>query len=245
MLSAQKNWRLPKNAQIADQLKSAFLATMSHELRTPLNSIIGFTGILMKGIAGPLNEEQLKQLGMAKGSAQHLLELINDVLDISKIEAGELVVSLRKFDFSKTLKNTVSSVQPLAEKKHLELQLNISGNVKEICSDERRVGQIFLNLLNNSIKFTDKGFVKIECETTDRHITTKVIDTGIGIKKEDMKKLFRPFSQIDIGLTRNHEGTGLGLSICQKLIEKLGGTVTVESEPGFGSTFTVKLPLGE
>jgi signal transduction histidine kinase len=205
-----------ERAESADRLKSAFLATMSHELRTPLNSIIGFTGILMKGIAGPLNDEQLKQLGMAKGSAQHLLALINDVLDISKIEAGELVVSLRKFDFCKVLQDVASSVQPLVNKKNLTLQLNISENIKELYSDERRVGQIFLNLLNNAIKFTDKGHVTIDCEVTDNCIITRVSDTGIGIKKEDMKKLFKPFSQIDTGLTRNHEGTGLGLSICQK-----------------------------
>jgi signal transduction histidine kinase len=197
----------------------------------------------MKGIAGPLNEEQMKQLGMAKGSAQHLLELINDVLDISKIEAGQLVVALRNFNFCKVLQNAVSSVQPLAEKKNLKLQVSISEDVNEIYSDERRVGQILLNLINNAIKFTDKGFITIECKTTDKGIVTKVTDTGIGIKKEDVSKLFKPFSQIDTGLTRNHEGTGLGLSICQKLIEKLEGTITVESEIGVGSTFTVILPL--
>jgi PAS domain S-box-containing protein len=234
-----------ERAESTDRLKSTFLATMSHELRTPLNSIIGFTGILLKGIAGPLNEEQLKQLGMAKGSAHHLLELINDVLDISKIEAGELVVSLRKFNFSKILKNVAFSVQPLIEKKNLKLQLKISDNVKEIYSDERRVGQIFLNLLNNAIKFTDKGLVTIECDATDKDIVTKVNDTGIGIKKEDINKLFKPFSQIDTGLTRNHDGTGLGLSICKKLLEKLCGTISVESEIGKGSTFTVTLPLEE
>lgn len=232
-----------ERAESADRLKSAFLATMSHELRTPLNSIIGFTGILMKGIAGPLNEEQMKQLGMAKGSAQHLLELINDVLDISKIEAGQLVVALRNFNLCIVLQNVVSSVQPLADKKNLKLHLSISEDVNEIYSDERRVGQIFLNLINNSIKFTDKGFVRIECAAINKSIITKVTDTGIGIEKEDMNKLFKPFSQIDTGLTRNHEGTGLGLSICQKLIEKLNGTITVESEIGVGSTFTVTLPL--
>jgi PAS domain S-box-containing protein len=234
-----------ERAESADRLKSAFLATMSHELRTPLNSIIGFTGILMKGIAGPLNEEQLKQLGMAKGSAQHLLELINDVLDISKIEAGELQVSLRVFDLNKLIRNILSIFQPLARKKNLNIELFISENVNGICSDERRVGQIFLNLLNNAIKFTDKGNIKVICEKIDKNIVTKVIDTGIGIKKEDLSRLFKPFSQIDTGLTRNHEGTGLGLSICKKLTEKLGGTISVESEPGIGSSFIVTLPAHE
>jgi signal transduction histidine kinase len=234
-----------ERAESADRLKSAFLASMSHELRTPLNSIIGFTGILMKGIAGPLNEEQMKQLGMAKSSAQHLLELINDVLDISKIEAGELVVSLRKFEFNNMLNNIISIIQPTVEKKNLKLQLIIPENGAEIISDERRVGQIFLNLLNNAVKFSDKGIIKIKCETIDKSIITKIIDTGIGIKIEDINKLFKPFSQIDTGLTRNHEGTGLGLSICKKLTEKLGGTISVASELGVGSTFTVILPSGE
>ncbi|MBU1099189.1 MAG: DUF4154 domain-containing protein [Bacteroidetes bacterium] len=232
-----------EKAESADRLKSAFLATMSHELRTPLNSIIGFTGILMKGIAGPLNDEQLKQLGMAKGSAKHLLDLINDVLDISKIEAGQLVVSPRPFNFANMLKKVIESIQPLADKKNLKLKWNISENVKEITSDERRVEQIVINLLNNSIKFTDRGHVEINCEMINKKIVTKVIDTGIGINKEDMNKLFKPFSQIDTGLTRNHEGTGLGLSISQKLVEKLGGTITVESEVGTGSIFTVTLPI--
>lgn len=232
-----------EKAESADRLKSAFLATMSHELRTPLNSIIGFTGILMKGIAGPLNDEQLKQLGMAKGSAQHLLELINDVLDISKIEAGQLVVSLSEFDFSKMIHKVTSSVEPLAEKKKLDLKLSLPDDEIIINSDERRMSQVFLNLINNAIKFTDKGTIRIDCSISEQRIITKVVDTGIGIKSDDMAKLFKPFSQIDTGLTRNHDGTGLGLSISKKLVEKLGGTITVESKLGVGSTFTVTLPI--
>lgn len=231
-----------ERAESADQLKSAFLATMSHELRTPLNSIIGFTGILLKELAGPLNGEQRKQLGMAQGSAKQLLELINDVLDISKIEAGQLVVSFSDFDFIKTLHAVIATVRPLAEKKGLPLETAFPDIVLPINSDERRVAQILLNIINNAIKFTDKGFVRIAYETTEKTIVTKIIDTGIGIKKEDLRKLFKPFSQIDAGLTRNHEGTGLGLSICQKLVEKLGGTLSVESVPGTGSTFSVALP---
>ena len=232
-----------EKAESADRLKSAFLATMSHELRTPLNSIIGFTGILMKGIAGPLNAEQLKQLGMAKGSALHLLALINDVLDISKIEAGQLVVSLDKFNFSMMMMNVVSTVTPLAEKKQLKLKLNLPEDEVIIDSDERRVGQVFLNLINNAIKFTDRGLITIESFVDDNNVVTNVIDTGIGIKTKDMEKLFKPFSQIETGLTRNHDGTGLGLSISQKLVEKLGGNITVNSEVGVGSTFTVTLPI--
>jgi PAS domain S-box-containing protein len=232
-----------ERAESADRLKSAFLATMSHELRTPLNSIIGFTGILLKGFAGPLNGEQVKQLGMAKTSAMHLLDLVNDVLDISKIEAGRLVVTLKTFDFSKMLKKITSVIQPMAEKKNLKIYLHISDQVGSINSDERRVEQIILNLLNNAVKFTDQGYVKIECETDGQRVITSVRDSGIGIGKKDMDKLFKPFSQVDTGIARNHEGTGLGLSISRKLAEKLGGLITVESEPGKGSTFTVTLPI--
>ncbi|HPN38804.1 MAG TPA: YfiR/HmsC family protein [Melioribacteraceae bacterium] len=232
-----------ERAESADRLKSAFLATMSHELRTPLNSIIGFTGILIKQIAGPLNDEQLKQLNMAKSSAKHLLDLINDVLDISKIEAGELVVTYSPFDFRKSLQKVVLSVQPLAVKKNLELILEVSEEISIINSDCRRIEQIFLNLINNSIKFTETGYIKIESRIKDKFIETKVIDTGIGIKDEDMNKLFKPFSQVDTGITRAHEGTGLGLSICSRLVSKLGGLINVTSKIGEGSTFSVLLPI--
>jgi PAS domain S-box-containing protein len=234
-----------ERAESADRLKSAFLATMSHELRTPLNSIIGFTGILMKQIAGPLNDEQLKQLGMAKASAQHLLALINDVLDISKIEAGQLVVSYKNFNFYNMINKVISSVQPLADKKNIKLLSEIDPDVKELFSDERRVEQILINIINNAIKFTDMGFVKIKSERVKDNIVVKVIDSGIGIKKEDLDKLFKPFIQVDSGLARNHEGTGLGLSISQKLIDKLNGTISVESEIGKGSTFTITFPLSK
>lgn len=241
---ANKELEIEKErAESADRLKSAFLATMSHELRTPLNSIIGFTGILLKGIAGPLNDEQIKQLSMAKGSGQHLLALINDVLDISKIEAGQLVVSFNPFDFGKSLNKVISIVQPLADKKGLKLKADISPLITNVISDERRIEQIFLNLVNNSIKFTDHGFVEVKSELENNSVVTKITDTGIGIADEDMDKLFRPFSQVDTGLTRNHEGTGLGLSICKKLLDKLGGSITVESKVNYGSVFTVSLPL--
>ncbi len=234
-----------ERAESSDRTKSAFLATMSHELRTPLNSIIGFTGILLKGIAGPLNSEQSKQLTMAKRSAQHLLDLINDVLDISKIEAGELVVSKKNFDFNNVLQKVISTIQPLAENKKLKLCLDISNNVGEICSDERRVSQILLNLVNNAVKFTEYGVIKINSVRKENNIITKVIDSGIGISIKDMEKLFKPFSQVDTGITRNHEGTGLGLSISKKLAEKLDGNISVVSEIGVGSTFTLTLPVEE
>ena len=231
-----------ERAEVADRLKSTFLATMSHELRTPLNSIIGFTGILLQNLAGPLNDEQTKQLGMIQASARHLLDLINDVLDISKIEAGELEVTIERFDLPALIMERVEVSRPLAEAKDLDLRVDLGEGVGEIESDRRRLGQIIANLLSNAIKFTESGQVGVRCEATDGQTRIDVEDTGIGIHEEDREKLFTPFQQIDTGLTRQYEGTGLGLSICKRLIDKLGGTIGVESEPGRGSVFSVRLP---
>ncbi|MCW5958601.1 MAG: PAS domain S-box protein [Pyrinomonadaceae bacterium] len=229
-------------AKSADRLKSAFLATMSHELRTPLNSIIGFTGILINEIAGPLTEEQKKQLLMVKNSGRHLLSLINDILDLSKIEAGEMAVVKTEYDLRKSIFNTIALMKPQAETKGIALSYELPPNMPKIVSDERRIEQVLINLVDNAVKFTETGKVTVRCEVTENVIITKVIDTGIGIRNEDIKKLFVPFSQIDSGLTRNHQGTGLGLSISQKLIKILGGTISVESEYKKGSIFTVILP---
>lgn len=236
------NGRLYEAAKQADRLKSAFLATMSHELRTPLNSIIGFTGIMLQGLAGPLNDEQKLQLGMVSKSARHLLDLITDVLDISKIEAGQLKVSVEPVDVPRTIDKAIQTVTPMAEKKGLALSVNIAPEVGRISSDERRLKQIVINLVNNAVKFTEQGEVRLDCELHNDEVVIRVVDTGIGIKPEDMDKLFKPFQQIDIGLTRKHAGTGLGLSICRRLVEMLGGKIWVESEWGRGSVFTFTLP---
>jgi PAS domain S-box-containing protein len=231
-----------KKAESADRLKSAFLATMSHELRTPLNSIIGFTGILLQKLVGPLSAEQEKQLKMVKGSARHLLSLINDVLDISKIEADQMTVSIEEFDIGVAIQKSVEKIMPLAEKKGLTLTTVIPEAVN-ITSDRRRVEQILLNLLNNAVKFTEHGDVRLESQIEDDWLITRVSDSGIGIKPDDLQTLFTPFTQIDTGITRQHEGTGLGLSICKRIVEMLGGSIRVESEWGKGSTFTFTLPL--
>lgn len=241
-------------AEAADRLKSAFLATMSHELRTPLNSIIGFTGIILQGLAGPLNAEQTKQLGMVRGSARHLLELINDVLDISKIEAGEIEVRAEKFDLPASIERVIHSVKPLAEKKGLTLSLVLDPSLRAMVSDRRRVEQILLNLVNNALKFTEQGSVTLTITPLAEFraqlaaapvpaVSFRVADTGIGIKPADLAKLFQPFRQIDSGLTRVHEGTGLGLAICRRLAHLLGGEISVASEWTQGSVFTVTLPV--
>jgi signal transduction histidine kinase/heat shock protein HspQ len=235
--------RAKEAAESADRLKSAFLATMSHELRTPLNSIIGFSGILLQGLAGPLNDEQRKQLGMVSDSSEHLLALINDVLDISKIEAGQLTLADGPFDMKAILEKVARTVRPLAEKKNLALEVGISRDVGSARGDPRRVEQVLLNLLSNAIKFTEKGHIRLECSRQEDRFLIRVQDTGIGIRKEDLDKLFKPFSQVDTGLTRQYEGTGLGLSISKKLVDMMGGTIRVESEPGRGSSFSVELPI--
>lgn len=243
-----------ERAEAADRIKSTFLATMSHELRTPLNSIIGFTGIVLQKLAGPLTAEQTKQLGMVRGSARHLLELINDVLDISKIEADQLQVHAEPFDLRASLERAVTAVTPFAEKKGLSLNARVSPSIGDMVSDRRRVEQIVLNLLNNAIKFTESGSVTIECEPVQAYqrspgdapttaVRVRVTDSGIGVAPEDLAKLFQPFRQIETGLTRNHEGTGLGLAICRKLALLLDGDIVATSEPGRGSEFTVTLPV--
>jgi signal transduction histidine kinase len=229
-------------AEAADRLKSAFLATMSHELRTPLNSVIGFTSLLLQGLAGPLNDEQSKQLGMVKASGQHLLALINDVLDISKIEADQIEIDSALFDLSASIQKVVHTVCPLAAKKQLPLNVQIAPEVGAIRSDQRRVEQVLMNLLNNAIKFTEQGEIKLTAGILSGEVQIAVSDTGLGIRPEDLEKLFQPFRQLDTGLMRRHEGTGLGLAICQRLLDRLGGTIAVESEYGSGSTFRVTLP---
>lgn len=229
-------------AELADHVKSAFLASMSHELRTPLNSIIGFTGILLQGLAGPLAPEQAKQLGMVQSSARHLLALINDLLDISKIEAGQLELELDLFSLHDAVERSVHLVRLTAEKKGLELLVSVAPDIGAIYGDHRRVEQILLNLLSNAVKFTERGLVELSAESTGETLVITARDTGIGIKARDLETIFEPFRQIDTGIARRYEGTGLGLSITRRLVEMMGGRIDVTSTPGVGSTFRVTLP---
>jgi PAS domain S-box-containing protein len=229
-------------AESADRVKSAFLASMSHELRTPLNSIIGFTGITLQELAGPLTDEQRKQLGMVQDSARHLLNLINDVLDISKIEAGQLALSISTFELRPAIEKTAGLILPMAQKKGIALILEIADEVGTATSDQRRLEQVILNLLNNAVKFTERGHVRLACRTENGGHLVTVSDTGIGIPPEEFANIFEPFRQVDTGLARKHEGTGLGLSICKKLLDLMGGTISVESQLGRGSSFSVLFP---
>lgn len=247
-------------AEAADRIKSAFLATMSHELRTPLNSIIGFTGVVLQGLAGPLTTEQSKQLGMVRGSARHLLDLINDVLDLSKIEAEQLDVHCEAFDLPTSIERVVGTVKPFADKKNLTLNVAIAPSLRQVVSDRRRVEQILMNLLTNAAKFTEHGGITLSIERVDEFraeasatsatdctarpaMRFRVRDTGIGIQPHELANLFQPFRQIDSGLTRQHEGTGLGLAICRRLAGLLGGEIHATSEWCQGSEFAVTLPI--
>lgn len=246
-LDAERERERRHQAEAADQIKSAFLATMSHELRTPLNSIIGFTGIILQGLAGPLNAEQAKQLGMVRSSANHLLALVNDVLDISKIEAGQLELHHERFNIAEAIERACALVGPQAQAKGLALRTAISPQLGDAVADRRRFEQIVLNLLSNAVKFTDQGEVMLTATLLADAAATlllEVRDTGIGIRAADLRSLFQPFRQIDSGLSRGHDGTGLGLAICQRLCALMGGDIRAASEWGKGSRFTVTLPLG-
>jgi len=234
-------------AESADRIKSAFLATMSHELRTPLNSILGFTGILLQGLAGPLNEEQQKQLTMVRSSARHLLELIRDVLDLSKIEADQLEVQRKPYSLRDVVEMAVASVRPHAERKRLDLTVDIAEGIDLAVGDARRVEQVLLNLLNNAIKFTQEGSVKLavslEGARAGAVAVLSVVDTGIGIDPQHAETIFQPFRQIDTGLSRKHDGTGLGLAISRRLARLLGGDVVLSRSSPAGSELVFTLPI--
>ncbi len=226
-----------------DRLKSEFLATMSHELRTPLNSIIGFTGILRQGMAGPMNDEQTKQLGMVHASARHLLSLINDLLDVSRMEAGKIDLSREPFDFVEVVGDVLESLRPVAAQKQLVLRADLASTATELVGDRKRCFQVLLNLANNAVKFTERGEVCITVRVERGRLRVAVADTGIGIKPEHLGKLFEAFRQVDGSARRVYEGTGLGLYLCRKLLALMGGEIAVESEHQKGSRFTFSIPL--
>jgi signal transduction histidine kinase len=225
-----------------DKLKSMFIASMSHELRTPLNSIIGFTGIILQGISGEITEEQRKELTMVENSADHLLALINDVIDVSKIEAGKVELFIEEFNLADLMQGTKESFKIAVDEKNLKLSLKMPERLI-IKGDETRIKQVIMNLLSNAVKFTDRGEIEIKVKKKDEEVKVSVTDTGIGIKKENMRKLFKQFSRIYIEGKPITEGTGLGLYLSKKIVDLLGGQIKAESEFGKGSMFTFTFPL--
>ena len=232
-------------AEQANQLKSQFLASMSHELRTPLNSIINFTRILSSGMRGPVNEGQLDYLGRVCHSGEHLLGLINDILDLSKIEAGRMELVKEPLQIGEVVQSVMATAVGLTKDKPIELRQEIEADLPVIEADRTRVRQILLNLLSNAAKFTEQGSITVRAMRMDDYLVVHVVDTGIGIAREHLSAIFEEFRQVDGGSNRRYEGTGLGLPICRHLVELHGGRLWVESSPSIGSTFGFSLPIVE
>jgi PAS domain S-box-containing protein len=229
----------------ADKLKTQFLATMSHELRTPLNSIIGFTDIILAGMSGPISQEVKEQLEIVSSSSKHLLNLINDILDLSRIESGKLEILPTAFTLEEVLEEVIRIHSPMAKEKSLTLTCTIQENLPPITNDKTRIKQIIMNLVNNAIKYTHEGSVTLRGDLSRNNhlVLVSVTDTGIGIGKEDVKDIFQAFKQLDSSSTRRYEGAGLGLYLSKKLVDILGGDIRVESVQGKGSVFTVSFPV--
>jgi hypothetical protein len=237
-------------AESANQAKSSFLANMSHELRTPLNAIIGYSEILMEDAEDEGREEVLPDLQKIRAAGKHLLTLINDILDLSKIEAGKMDLFLEDVDLAALVDEVSGMIQPLVEKNGNRLDVSIAPSLQTIHTDQTKVRQALFNLLSNASKFTNQGVVSLDVEKVAEDAETgagwavfRVRDTGIGMSEAQIQKLFRPFTQADSSTTRKYGGTGLGLTITQRFCQLMGGRITVESEPGAGSQFTIWLPL--
>jgi signal transduction histidine kinase len=232
-----------RQLEIASQHKSQFLANMSHELRTPLNAILGYTELMADGAYGEPPEKMMGVLKRLEANGRHLLGLINDVLDLSKIEAGQLVLELSDYCIQDILQTVRSTLEPLAADKKLKFKVEVAPHLSSARGDERRLTQVLINLVGNAIKFTDAGEVAIKAEANNDAFYVSVRDTGLGISAPDQTKLFQEFQQADNAITRKKGGTGLGLAISKRIIEMHGGRIWVDSIVGQGSTFTFTLPI--
>ncbi len=225
--------------------KSAFLASMSHELRTPLNSINGFSDVLLDGMAGPLSDKQREYLSDIRGSGAQLLTLINDVLDLSKVEAGKMEIQLTTFDLHDAIERVRRAVTPLADQKHQTLTVTVDPHAGTIHLDEVRLRQVLLNLLSNAVKYTpDGGSIATSVARRDGTIEIAVRDSGIGIAPGDQARVFDDFARVETGYARAQQGTGLGLALARRLVRLMGGDIGLVSAPGQGSTFTISVPAG-
>jgi PAS domain S-box-containing protein len=227
----------------SDRLKSEFLANMSHELRTPLNSIIGYTDVMLLGVDGDLNEEMQKDMEAIQDNSNHLLRLINDVLDLAKIEAGRMTFELSDVDIEELYLDTIKANAGLLINKNLQMKTDIQNGLPKIVADENRLSQVITNLVSNAIKFTEEGTITLRAKQEGDWVKLEVEDTGKGIEPEHLEMIFEEFTQADPSSTRTVEGTGLGLAISQRLVQMHGGKITVTSKLGKGSTFTVRLPI--
>jgi signal transduction histidine kinase/HAMP domain-containing protein len=232
-----------RELEIASKHKSDFLANMSHELRTPLNAILGYTELILDKIYGDVPENIQEVLERVEKNGRHLLGLINDVLDLSKIEAGQLVLSLDDYSMKEVVHTIFTSVESLAAEKNLELQVSVAPEVAQGKGDHQRISQVFLNLVGNAIKFTEAGEVRVEATASDDTFVISVSDTGPGLSEADQQMIFEEFHQVDGSSTRKKGGTGLGLSIAKRIVEMHGGRIWVESTEGKGSTFWFTLPV--
>jgi signal transduction histidine kinase len=236
--------RLYQQLEATSRHKSEFLANMSHELRTPLNSVIGFSEVLRDQMFGELNAKQAQYVEVILSSGRHLLSLINDVLDLSKIEAGRLELETAHFDLATALQDTITLVSDRAARHGISLSLSVDGDIGAITADERKVKQVLLNLLSNGIKFTPEGGrVEVTAARSDGQVEIAVSDTGIGIAPEDQEVIFEEFRQVGSDYARKREGTGLGLTLAKRFVGLHGGRIWVASEVGKGSTFTFTIPV--
>jgi len=241
----QRTQDLEREKQLSDaanRTKTEFLSNMSHELRTPLTSILGFSSVLLQQVFGPLNEKQEQYLKSIYTSGEHLLELINDLLDLSKIEAGREDLQLELIQVSELCESSVEFIREQAENKGLQIDIRFAPDVGTCRGDRRRLRQILVNLLSNAVKFTETGLVALSVDQNNQHIQFAIHDTGIGIASTDLERLFYPFQQLETGLDKKYQGTGLGLALAQKLAQLHEGTITVTSEVGVGSCFLFTLP---